>query len=95
MSVGGMAVFGLKDHDLFGRNDFLGECFLPLESVPFTISGTNLQDLPQIFLSITKPKNPNSEVLHTLENRHWDKVAFDFVKNQRQKCLSASSQIQN
>lgn len=87
MSVGGMTIFSLKDYDLFGRNDFLGECFLPLDSVPFTTAGTNLQDLPQKFLSITKPKDPNSVILQTLENRQWDRFAVDFVKHERKKFL--------
>ncbi|XP_035714351.1 protein unc-13 homolog 4B isoform X3 [Folsomia candida] len=94
MSLGGMMVFSLKDHDLFGRNDFIGECFLPLESVPFTTASTSLQDLPQIFLSITKPAQPNSPILLTLENRVWDRAATDFLKHERQKFIASSTSPQ-
>jgi len=80
-----MIVFTLKDHDLFGRNDFLGECYLPLDSIPFTTTDTKLQDLPQIYLSLTKPQDPNTTILIALENRHWDKAAVDFVKHERLK----------
>jgi hypothetical protein len=95
MSLGGMIVFSMKDHDLFGRNDFLGECYLPLESIPFTTADTKLQDLPQIYLSLTKPKDPNETILIALENRHWDKIAADFVKNERLKLPVAQSQHNN
>ena len=73
----------VKDHDFLGRNDFVGEIFLPLESIPFTTSDKKLQDLPQQHLPLTIPNDDKSIILETLENRHWDKVAVDFAKKQR------------
>ncbi|ODN05628.1 Protein unc-13 D [Orchesella cincta] len=87
LSTGGIIMFTLKDHDLFGRNDFLGECFLPLESIPFTTSDTKLQDLPQKLLPMTLPKDPNSITLQTLESRQWDRSAAEFVKKERTKMI--------
>lgn len=84
-------MFTLKDHDIFGRNDFLGECFLPLESIPFTTSNQKLQDLPQKHLPLTLPKEhqQNSIVLlQTLESRQsWDRSAAEFVKKERSKMV--------
>lgn len=85
MSLGGLIRFGLKDHDIFGRNDFLGEVYLPLVSVPFTTSDTPLKDLPQSHFVLTKPTNPDSVPLQTLENRIWDRVATDYVKKEKAK----------
>lgn len=87
LSTGGIIMFTLKDHDLFGRNDFLGESFLPLESIPFTMSNTKLTDLPQKHLPLTLPKDPNSIILQTLESRQWDKSAAEFVKKERTKMI--------
>ena len=75
----------VKDHDLFGRNDFLGEAYMPLESIPFTPSNTKLQDLPQIHLSLSLPTTEGLLILQTLENRTWDQDATQFAKKQRAK----------
>jgi len=89
MSTGGMVFFSVKDRDTFGRNDYLGECFLPLDSIPFTTTETSLQDLPQLNLSLTLPVNLNSPVLQTLEKRINDKNAVEFVKKERQKITTS------
>ena len=90
MRVGGLIRFGLKDHDLFGRNDYLGEVYFPLVSIPHTTSDTPLKDLPQRHLLITKPTELTSTLLQTLENRIWDKTAVDFVKKERNKISPGS-----
>lgn len=87
LSTGGILMFTLKDHDLFGRNDFLGECFFPLESIPFATNNTKLQDLPQIHLPLTLPKDANSDILQTLESRQYDRTATEFVKKERAKLI--------
>jgi len=83
MSRAGLIQFSLKDHDIFGRNDFLGESFIPLGSIPFTTSNTPLKDLPQKNFVLHKPTE--STFLLSLENRLSDRVAQDFVKKERNK----------
>ncbi|CAG7828570.1 unnamed protein product [Allacma fusca] len=85
MAMGGILHFSVKDHDLFGRNDFLGEVFLSLESIPFTTSYAKLQDLPQINLPLTMPTEEVSSMLQTLESRQWDQEAAKFAKKERNK----------
>ncbi len=90
MRIGGLIRFGLKDHDLFGRNDFLGEVYFPLVSIPHTTSDTPLKDLPQRHLVLTKPTVWTSTLLQTLEYRIWDKVATEFVKKERNKIVPSN-----
>jgi len=94
MSLGGLIHLGLKDHDLFGRNDFLGEVYLPLISVPFTTSDTPLKDLPQTHLVLTRPTDVNAVALQTLETRIWDKMAVDYVKKERAKIETMTGETQ-
>lgn len=87
MAGGGLVRFTLKDHDLLGRNEFLGDVYFPLNSIPFTTTDLPLKDLPQQNCVLTKPTECewSSVIFRTLENRHWDKTAIAFVKKERKK----------
>ncbi|XP_024086156.1 BAI1-associated protein 3 isoform X2 [Cimex lectularius] len=85
-SEGAMICFTVMDHDVLTANDFAGECFLSLSSIPgvsSSASADNFHGLKLIELPLMQQKDKNHPILKTLETRTWDKQALDFVKKQK------------
>ncbi len=82
ISSGGMIHFWLKEGSVPWVN-FLGETFLPLESIPFSDHRKSLDGQTQIKLPLCKPSD--SDLLNILEIRKSDTTATYFVKIQRQR----------
>jgi hypothetical protein len=80
--------FTVMDHDLVWSNDFEGEAFLELSSLPGV--KTNLTDAEIISLKYTELKliNPMeypNKILHVLGLRSQDKLAIEFLKTRKDK----------
>ncbi|XP_052132967.1 BAI1-associated protein 3 [Frankliniella occidentalis] len=88
-SEGAMILFTVMDHDVLTANDFAGEAFLALSSVPGVAdtnsSIDNFHGLKQAELPLMHQKNRNHPILEVLETRLNDRTALDFVKKQRQR----------
>ncbi|XP_063228828.1 BAI1-associated protein 3 [Bacillus rossius redtenbacheri] len=84
---GAMILFTVMDHDVLTSNDFAGEAFLALGSIPGVADNNssidNFHGLKAIDLVLMHQKNKNHPILQTLETRVGDKVAQDFVKKQK------------
>ncbi|KAG8306648.1 hypothetical protein J6590_042432 [Homalodisca vitripennis] len=89
---GAMVAFTVMDHDVLTANDFAGEAFLSLGSIPgvnSACSADNFHGLKQLELPLMHQKNRNHPILQTLELRTWDKLAQDFVKKQKQRIATS------
>ncbi|ODM90587.1 Protein unc-13 D [Orchesella cincta] len=86
----GILMFTLKDYGLLGKNDYIGDCYLPLKSVPFTNSDMEFKELPQEVLPLNLPtiEELDTRIFQALERRQCDKDAVEFVKRERTKCPS-------
>ncbi|XP_034249414.1 BAI1-associated protein 3 [Thrips palmi] len=88
-SEGAMILFTVMDHDVLTANDFAGEAFLALSSVPGVAdtnsSIDNFHGLKHAELPLMHQKNRNHPILEVLETRVHDRVALDFVKKQKQR----------
>lgn len=83
---GAMILFTVMDHDVLTANDFAGEAFLALGSIPgvnSTCNADNFHGLKHVDLPLMHQKNKNHPILQILESRTWDKAAQDFVKKQK------------
>ncbi|XP_072156728.1 BAI1-associated protein 3 isoform X1 [Bemisia tabaci] len=90
---GAMLAFTVMDHDVLTANDFAGEAFLSLGSIPgVTSAGSsdNFHGLKHVELCLMHQKNKNHPVLQALEVRTWDKVAQEFVKKQKPRIAGSS-----
>lgn len=76
-------VLTVKDHDLLGANEFMGEAFSSFQKI--ASQQCDIQDADQFHLILTKPSNKDSENLQILETRTWDKAAKEFVKRERKR----------
>ncbi|XP_039285685.1 BAI1-associated protein 3 isoform X2 [Nilaparvata lugens] len=91
-SEGAMIAFTVMDHDVLTANDFAGEAFLSLGSIPGVNSACNADNfhgLKQVELFLMHQKNKFHPILQTLESRNWDKQAQDFVKKQKLRISSS------
>ncbi|XP_054287830.1 BAI1-associated protein 3-like [Macrosteles quadrilineatus] len=89
---GAMVAFTVMDHDVLTANDFAGEAFLSLGSIPGVNSACNADNfhgLKQLELPLMHQKNKNHPILQTLELRTWDKSAQEFVKKQKQRIATS------
>ncbi|XP_043289714.1 BAI1-associated protein 3 isoform X2 [Venturia canescens] len=88
-----MVLFTVMDHDVLTANDFAGEAFLGLSSVPGVADSNasidNFHGLKHQELPLMHQKNRNNAILQILENRVGDKQALDFVKKQKQRFATA------
>jgi len=79
--------FTLMDYDVITKNDFGGEAFMSLSTVPGVEQGSssveNFHGLKPLHLPLMFQKRRDHPVLKTLEMRTSDKVAQDFVRRQR------------
>ncbi|XP_053994233.1 BAI1-associated protein 3 isoform X3 [Hylaeus volcanicus] len=87
-----MVVFTVMDHDVLTANDFAGEAFLGLSTIPGVADTNatidNFHGLKHAELPLMQQKNRNHPILQILETRVGDKVALDFVRKQRQRLAS-------
>ncbi|XP_076331977.1 BAI1-associated protein 3-like isoform X2 [Tachypleus tridentatus] len=79
---GAAICFTVMDHDVVTKNDFEGEAYLSLTTIPGLEE--RAQDHVAVNLVLMQP-NDKSDILNALEFRTWDKLAQDFVKEQRSK----------
>ncbi|XP_078053508.1 BAI1 associated protein 3 isoform X5 [Augochlora pura] len=84
-----MVLFTVMDHDVIKPNDFAGEAFLGLSTIPgvadTNASIDNFHGLKPTELPLMHQKNRNHPILQILETRVGDRMAIDFVKRQRQR----------
>ncbi|XP_067211831.1 BAI1-associated protein 3 isoform X3 [Linepithema humile] len=84
-----MVLFTVMDHDVLTANDFAGEAFLGLNTIPGVVdtntSIDNFHGLKHQELPLMHQKNRNHPILQILETRIGDKMALDFVKKQKQR----------
>ncbi|EFN81951.1 BAI1-associated protein 3, partial [Harpegnathos saltator] len=87
--VNAMVLFTVMDHDVLTANDFAGEAFLGLSTIPgvadTNTSIDNFHGLKHQELPLMHQKNRNQPILQILETRIGDKMALDFVKKQKQR----------
>uniref|UniRef100_A0A3Q1FZD1 Unc-13 homolog D (C. elegans) n=1 Tax=Acanthochromis polyacanthus TaxID=80966 RepID=A0A3Q1FZD1_9TELE len=91
-ALGACLVVTVLDHDTLRTDDFEGEAFLSLKSIP-GVAGAREEDelnsqpdaIPaQIRLPLMHPK-PNDSILRLLESRRGEREAQGFVKKRRQR----------
>ncbi|XP_023290645.1 BAI1-associated protein 3 [Orussus abietinus] len=84
-----MILFTVMDHDVLTANDFAGEAFLGLSSIPGVVDSNasidNFHGLKHLELSLMHQRNRYHPILRILETRVGDKTALDFVKKQKQR----------
>ncbi|XP_051165972.1 BAI1-associated protein 3 isoform X1 [Leptopilina boulardi] len=82
-----MVLFTVMDHDVLTANDFAGEAFLGLSSIPGVADSNasidNFHGLKHQELPLMQQKNKYHPILQILESRTGDKLALDFVKKQK------------
>uniref|UniRef100_A0A0N8EGD3 Unc-13 D n=1 Tax=Daphnia magna TaxID=35525 RepID=A0A0N8EGD3_9CRUS len=78
-------LFTVKDKDLIGANEMMGEYFLGFQEITRGDSSVDMNALDQRILPLTKPQDQESEYLNALEGRTWDKVARDFAKKEKKR----------
>ncbi|CAK9797159.1 BAI1-associated protein 3 [Anthophora quadrimaculata] len=87
-----MVLFTVMDHDVLTANDFAGEAFLGLSTIPGVTDSNasidNFHGLKHTELPLMHQKNRNHPILQILETRVGDKMALDFVKKQKQRFAS-------
>uniref|UniRef100_A0A669D7Y5 Unc-13 homolog D (C. elegans) n=1 Tax=Oreochromis niloticus TaxID=8128 RepID=A0A669D7Y5_ORENI len=96
-------VITVLDHDTLRSDDFEGEAFLSLRSIPGVVKeskgdGLSLQpnDVPaQIRLPLMHPKPNDNNILRLLESRKGDREAQAFVKKRRQREKQSQEAIQS
>ncbi|XP_038591376.1 protein unc-13 homolog D [Micropterus salmoides] len=92
-AVGACLVVTVLDHDTLSTDDFEGEAFLALKSIPGVPGGREgdgLSSLPdavpaQIRLPLMHPKPNEDSILRLLEARKGEREAQVFVKKRRQR----------
>ncbi|XP_064115164.1 BAI1-associated protein 3-like [Macrobrachium nipponense] len=91
-SEGAMILFTLMDHDVITCNDFGGEAFLSLNTIPGVVPSSasvdNFHGLKPIELNLMFQKDPDNIMLKVLETRTNDKMAMEFVKKQKERIAS-------
>ncbi|XKL63074.1 hypothetical protein PGB90_005438 [Kerria lacca] len=83
-----MILFTVMDHDVLTANDFAGEAFLALGSIPgvnSTCNADNFHGLKHVDLPLMHQKNKNHPILQILESRTSDKLAQEFIKKQKSR----------
>jgi hypothetical protein len=93
LQQGNVLHFTVMDHDLMWSNDFEGEAFLELSSLPGvheTMSSEAYNSLKYTELFLIHPKSYPSQIIDVLEYRSQfmdDKLAADFLKRRRDKLV--------
>nr|XP_045584883.1 BAI1-associated protein 3-like [Procambarus clarkii] len=93
-SEGAMILFTVMDHDVITCNDFGGEAFLSLNTIPGVVPSSasvdNFHGLKPIELNLMFQKDPDNIILKVLETRTNEKMATDFVKKQKERIARLS-----
>ncbi|XP_050539077.1 BAI1-associated protein 3 isoform X2 [Daktulosphaira vitifoliae] len=86
-----MILFTVMDHDVITANDFAGEAFLSLNSIPGVRAPLphDINIIDKVDLILMHQHNKGHPILLTLEARHEDKVAQEFVKKQKVRMVSS------
>ena len=93
MQPGNVLHFTVMDHDLMWSNDFEGEAFLELCSLPGVRENMNsdaYNNLKYTELFLIHPKSYPSQIIDVLQYRSQfkeDKLAADFLKRRRDKLI--------
>ncbi|XP_037044605.1 BAI1-associated protein 3 isoform X2 [Bradysia coprophila] len=91
-SESSMICFTVMDHDVLTANDFAGEAFLALGTIPgvadYNTSVDNFHGLKQVELPLMQQTEKNHPILQILESRVGDKQAVDFVRKQRARLVN-------
>ncbi|XP_071549430.1 BAI1-associated protein 3-like isoform X3 [Panulirus ornatus] len=91
---GAMILFTLMDHDVITCNDFGGEAFLSLNTIPGVVPSSasvdNFHGLKHIELNLMFQKDPDNIILKVLETRTNNKMAMEFVKKQKERIAPPS-----
>ncbi|XP_065084471.1 BAI1-associated protein 3 isoform X2 [Ochlerotatus camptorhynchus] len=87
-----MIVFTVMDHDVLTANDFAGEAFVALNTIPgvastFNMNIENLDCVTQISLPLLEMKDKSHPILLILEGRVNDKNAMEFVRKQKARVV--------
>ncbi|KAK9871545.1 hypothetical protein WA026_012922 [Henosepilachna vigintioctopunctata] len=82
-----MIAFTVMDHDVLTANDFAGEAFLALGSIP-GVADTgpgidNFHGLKPVELILMQQHQKNHPILQILESRTGDRMASEFVRKQK------------
>ncbi|XP_037939126.1 BAI1-associated protein 3 [Teleopsis dalmanni] len=92
LTEGAMICFTVMDHDVLTANDFGGEAYLALGTIPgvadYNTSVENFHGLKQIELPLMQQRDKNDPILQILELRVNDKQAQDFVRKQKSRFIS-------
>ncbi|KAE8576948.1 hypothetical protein XENTR_v10004378 [Xenopus tropicalis] len=88
--AGACLLLTVFDYDTLRSNDFEGEAFLALSSLPGlqekkTEEGGLVANIPQTRLPLIHPKPNGDRILQILESRRSDREAVAFVKLRRQR----------
>ncbi|XP_056626913.1 protein unc-13 homolog D [Triplophysa dalaica] len=84
-SLGACLLVTVLDHDTLRSDDFEGEAFLSLKSVPGVGGGNNNPTPARIRLPLMHPKPDSENILKLLEGRKGERGAQAFVKLRRQR----------
>ncbi|XP_004557544.1 protein unc-13 homolog D [Maylandia zebra] len=96
-------VITVLDHDTLRSDDFEGEAFLSLRSIPGVAKESKGDELSlqpnnvpaQIRLPLMHPKPNNNNILRLLESRKGDREAQAFAKKRRQREKQSQEAIQS
>ncbi|XP_069958195.1 BAI1-associated protein 3 isoform X2 [Cherax quadricarinatus] len=93
-SEGAMILFTVMDHDVITCNDFGGEAFLSLNTIPGVVPSStsvdNFHGLKPIEFNLMFQKDPDNIILKVLETRTNEKMAMEFVKKQKERIARPS-----
>ncbi|XP_065160507.1 BAI1-associated protein 3 isoform X2 [Atheta coriaria] len=86
-SPGAMIAFTVMDHDVLTANDFAGEAFLSLGTIPGVADNSlgvdNFHGLKPVDLILMQQHQRNQPILQILDFRTTDRYAQDFVRKQK------------
>lgn len=82
-----MIAFTVMDHDVLTANDFAGEAFLSLGTIPGVADNSlgvdNFHGLKPVDLILMQQHQRNQPILQILDFRTTDRYAQDFVRKQK------------
>ncbi|CAM1322555.1 BAIAP3 (predicted), partial [Pycnogonum litorale] len=73
-----MIRFTVMDHDIMVSNDYAGEAYVSLSTVP-GVDGVENKKIKHKELVLMRPNDKNNDIAIVLENRTWDKDAIEFM----------------
>lgn len=85
-----LVYFAVMDHDIMLSNDFAGEAYLSLNTVPGVsshLAASEISHLKPTELILMRSKYKENAILTTLEKRVWDKPAQEFAKKRKSRMI--------